>query len=172
MKTITTERPATGGRETPRQKQKVSRQPVASRLQILHLEDESTDAELAASMLKADGIDCDITRVETRGEFTASLEREEFKIILADYSLPSFDGLSALALRQEKCPGVPYIFLSGKLGEETAIAALRSGATDYVLKDNMARLAPAVRRAPQRVCLCVCVYPFAPVFVYVYVRVL
>jgi PAS domain S-box-containing protein len=70
-------------------------------------------------------------------------------IILADYRLPMYDGMSALGLAQEVCPDVPFIFVSGKLGEEAAIAALTRGATDYVLKENLSRLAPAVRRALQ-----------------------
>ena len=68
-------------------------------------------------------------------------------VILADYRLPSFDGLSALAIAQEKCPDVPFIFISGTIGEEFAVETLRRGATDYILKDRLSRLAPAVRRA-------------------------
>jgi PAS domain S-box-containing protein len=114
---------------------------------ILHLEDNPTDAELIQSMLTAEGLDCDMVRIETRAEFLAALEKGGFDLILADYSLPSFDSLTALAIAQEKRPSVPFIFVSGTLGEEFAIETLKKGATDYVLKHRLSRLVPAVRRA-------------------------
>jgi signal transduction histidine kinase len=114
---------------------------------ILNLEDNAYDAELNHCALLSDGIECKITRVETRESFLDSIESNSFDLILADYSLPSFDGLEALALARERRPHAPFIFVSGALGEEVAIEALKNGATDYVLKDRLARLAPAVRRA-------------------------
>src|SRR4029434_9728905 len=79
-------------------------------------------------------------------DFVAAIKREKFNLILADYTLPSFDGLSALKLAQEHAADVPFIFVSGTLGEDVAIEALKRGATDYVLKTRLARLGPAVKR--------------------------
>lgn len=115
-------------------------------LRILSLEDDPNDAELIGEMLEAAGIACELVRVDTQPAFEASIG-ESFDLILADYSLPSFDGLSALQLAIRVCPDVPFIFVSGTLGEEVAIEALKIGATDYVLKTRLSRLAPSVRRA-------------------------
>ncbi len=115
-------------------------------LRILSLEDDPNDAELIQETLEADGIACELVRVETRPAFEASV-REGVDLILADYTLPSFDGLSALRLAIGACPDVPFIFVSGTLGEEVAIEALKIGATDYVLKTRLSRLVPSVRRA-------------------------
>jgi signal transduction histidine kinase len=120
---------------------------MSSPLRILYLEDDPTDAVLVQDTLQASGIFCEITRVETRVEFLAALEQGGFALILADYSLPSFDGMSALGIAREKCANVPFIFVSGQLGEEVAIDALKIGATDYVLKTRLSRLVPSVQRA-------------------------
>ena len=88
-----------------------------------------------------------MVRIETREEFVAAMERGGFDLILADYSLPSFDGLSALAIARKTRPEVPFIFVSGAIGEEFAIETLKSGATDYVLKDRLSRLPTAIERA-------------------------
>ncbi len=120
---------------------------MKSSLRILYLEDEPLDADLVRSALHEEGIACRIFRVETSEEFIEAIDGGEFDIIFADYSLPGFDGLSALAIAKEKWPGIPFIFISGTMGEELAIETLKSGATDYVLKDRIARLAPSVRRA-------------------------
>jgi len=114
---------------------------------ILHLEDDQNDAELVQETLLSEGITCDVVRVETRADFFTSLEQGGFNIILADYALPQFDGLSALAMVKEKCPDIPFIFVSGAMGEELAIETLKNGATDYVLKHRLSRLVPAVHRA-------------------------
>ena len=95
-------------------------------LRVLHLEDNARDAELVRDLLEAGGVVCDITRVQTREEFVASLQNG-FDVILADYSLPSFDGMSALKIAALRSPDVPFIFVSGALGEELAIEALRGG---------------------------------------------
>src|SRR2546422_10438870 len=116
-------------------------------LRILHLEDNPADAELIQAILETEGIICDVTRVDTQADFFASIEHGGFDLILTDYTLPSFDGLSALKIALEKCPDVPFIFVSGTLGEEVAIETLKGGATDYVLKSRLTRLAPAVHRA-------------------------
>src|ERR1700736_5623294 len=120
---------------------------MKSPLRILYLEDEPKDAELVQETLAIDGISCQITRVETEADFIASLEQGGFDLILADYTLPSFDGLSALKIAQQHWPHVPFIFLSGTLGEEVAIEALKFGATDYVFKTRLSRIVPSVQRA-------------------------
>ena len=116
-------------------------------LRILHLEDNPTDAELIQGILETEGIICAVTRVDTQADFFASIERGGFDLILTDYTLPSFDGLSALKIALEKCPDVPFIFVSGTLGEEVAVEALKIGATDYILKQRLSRIAPSVHRA-------------------------
>lgn len=116
-------------------------------LRILSLEDDPNDTDLIREQLEAENITCQIVRVDTEGAFRAALERGEVDLILADYSLPSFDGISALKLAMKMLPAVPFIFVSGTLGEEVAIEALKIGATDYVLKTGLSRLAPSVLRA-------------------------
>src|SRR3984893_9715123 len=120
---------------------------MKSPLRILYLEDEPKDAELVEETLATEGISSQITRVETEADFIASLEQGGFDLILADYTLPSFDGLSALKIAQRDWPHVPFIFVSGTLGEEVAIEALKVGATDYVFKTRLSRIVPSVRRA-------------------------
>jgi len=120
---------------------------MTSHLRILHLEDDARDAELVLETLEAEGINCQVTRVETESEFKASLEPGAVDLILADYTLPSFDGLSALRIAQRDWPHVPFIFVSGTLDEEVAIEALKIGATDYVFKTRLSRIVPSVRRA-------------------------
>ena len=117
-----------------------------ARLRILLLEDSIQDAELIQDLLEADHFVCEATRVQTRAEFLAALEGGRFDLILADYKLPSFDGLSALKLALSARPDLPFIFVSG-FGEEIAIEALTSGATDYVLKTRLSRLVASVQRA-------------------------
>jgi len=126
---------------------KKERQSMEQTIQILHLEDDPNDIELAGAMLKDAGLSCRITPVRTRDEFERILDSGGTDIILADYRLPMYDGMSALRLVNELRPDTPFIFVSGVMGEEAAIEALTRGATDYVLKQNMSRLVPAVRRA-------------------------
>ena len=116
-------------------------------LRILSIEDDPKDAELIQSLLETEDIACEVTRVDTQAALVASLEQGGLDLILADYSLPSFDGISALKLAKKACPDVPFIFVSGTLGEEVAIEALKIGATDYVLKTRLSRLVPSVMRA-------------------------
>jgi PAS domain S-box-containing protein len=118
-----------------------------SPLRILLLEDNGADAALIQDFLEADSLLCDVVRVQARAEFVSALEDRRLDLILADYSLPSFDGISALKITIGTRPDVPFIFVSGTLGEEVAIEALKIGATDYVLKTKLSRLVPAVRRA-------------------------
>ena len=116
-------------------------------LRILHLEDNITDSALTVEMLEAAGFSCRVTRVDTQAGFAALLEEGSFDLILADYTLPSFDGLSALQLARARGPEVPFIFVSGTLDEEVAIESLKVGATDYIFKTKMSRIVPSVRRA-------------------------
>lgn len=117
-------------------------------LQILILDDVATDAELMIYELQEAGLVFQSMYVADKPSFLQALEKEQsLDIILSDYSLPSFDGLSALKMARERRPEVPFIFVSGALGEEMAIELLKRGATDYVLKGRLARLAPAVSRA-------------------------
>ncbi len=120
---------------------------MQSPLIILHLEDDPMDAELVRSTLDGDGIACKITRVKTRNHFVAAIERGGFDIIFADYSLPGFDGISALAIARIRCPFIPFIFISGNMGEELAIETLKSGATDYVLKNRTIKASTIRARA-------------------------
>lgn len=116
-------------------------------LRVLHLEDSVLDAELIRKNLADAGILCEFTRVETRKDYELALNKGTFDLILTDYTLPSYDGLSALSVATEKCPDIPFIFVSGTIGEDRAIEALKRGAMDYVLKDKLSRLAPRLQRA-------------------------
>jgi two-component system, cell cycle sensor histidine kinase and response regulator CckA len=116
---------------------------------ILYLEDDPMDVELAKARLDALDLAYRITWVQTQAEFEAALGEEALDVILADYRLPSYDGMSALQLAKKLRPEVPFIFVSGTMGEEAAIEALTQGATDYVLKEKLSRLGPAVQRALQ-----------------------
>jgi two-component sensor histidine kinase len=116
-------------------------------MKILHLEDSDDDAELIHEALRREVTTCRVTRVETREAFLEAMDRNGWDIILADYSMPSFDGISALKLAAEKRPEVPFIFVTGSLGEELAVETLKTGATDYILKHRLDRLPTAVARA-------------------------
>jgi PAS domain S-box-containing protein len=116
-------------------------------LRILHLEDDRDDAELVGAELAAAGIVCDISRVDNVAAFVQELSAGHVDLVLSDFSMPSFNGLAALTLARERWPDVPFLFISGTIGEERAIEALKLGATDYVLKQNLSRLGPAVQRA-------------------------
>jgi diguanylate cyclase (GGDEF)-like protein len=120
---------------------------VRTELRLLIVEDVPAEAEIAAWQLKSAGFRCTCKRVEREAEFRAALREWQPHVILSDFSLPQFDGLGALAIAAAEAPDVPFIFLSGTIGEEHAIQTLKRGAVDYVLKTNLARLAPAVRRA-------------------------
>ncbi len=120
---------------------------MAERLQIVHLEDNPLDAELVAVRLEREGVLADVQVVHSAADFEARLRERPPDLILADYALPGFDGLTALTLTRRLLPHVPYIFVTGEMGEELAIETLKQGATDYVLKTRLSRLPQAVRRA-------------------------
>ena len=116
-------------------------------LHILHIEDSEEDSELISHLLDSSGFPCEITRVDTRPQVFEALEKNSYDLILADCKLPNFSGLRALEIAHALKPEIPFVFVSGTIGEDTAIESLRNGATDYVLKDRLSRLVPAVRRA-------------------------
>jgi len=120
---------------------------MKERLVIIHLEDDPTDAELIEAMLESEGMACEIRRVETESDFLSAITTTHADLILSDYALPTFDGLSALILARTHCLDVPFIFVTGAMGEEKAVESMKQGATDYVLKHNLARLGMVVRRA-------------------------
>ena len=114
---------------------------------ILMVEDDASDAELIVRELKRAGMRCDAHRVETAVEFRRELDEYQPHVILSDFSMPKFDGMEALAIAKRSHPEIPFIFVSGTIGEENAVRALQSGAIDYVLKGNLLRLPPAIERA-------------------------
>jgi PAS domain S-box-containing protein len=120
-------------------------------LHILHLEDDPKDAALINDTLETGGIACTIVCVETEREFVAALEQGRIDLVLSDFTLPSFDGASAIALVHARWPDLPIILVSGTQGEERAIDSIKNGATDYVLKGHLSRLVPATIRAMQDV---------------------
>jgi signal transduction histidine kinase len=111
------------------------------------LEDDAADAELTKFALRKGGVHFSVSRVETKDEYLRELGERPPELILSDYSLPGFNGHDALEIAREQCPETPFIFVTGTMGEEVAIATLKSGATDYVLKTRLSRLVPAVNRA-------------------------
>jgi DNA-binding NtrC family response regulator len=116
-------------------------------VRILILEDVPADAELMERELHKGGIEFSAKRVETKETFLKELKDFAPDLILADLTLPTFNGIAALAIVQEKYPDIPFIFVSGTIGEELAIETLKRGAADYVLKDRLSRLVPAVNQA-------------------------
>src|SRR5882724_10114609 len=116
-------------------------------LSILCLEDNPNDRQLMEVALAGDGLNCRFTHVEERKEFEAALKQKKFDLIVSDFTLPSYDGRSALSVVRELQPETPFILFSGTIGEERAVEFLKSGATDCVVKDNFERLGSVVRRA-------------------------
>jgi len=114
-------------------------------LRVLHLEDDPKDAELIRATLEAAGFAPEIMVVQTKADYLAQLEHG-WELVLADYKLPQFDGLRALALFKERGLDIVFILISGTIGEEAAVAAMHAGASDYIPKNGLARLGPAVER--------------------------
>ena len=121
--------------------------PGQNSVRVLLLEDSEMDADLISAHLDKIGPTVDLVRAIDRDSFNAALRLDGYDVILSDYSLPGFDGLSALVIAREVLPETPFIFVSGVLGEEIAAESFKQGATDYVLKSRLARLEPAIIRA-------------------------
>jgi signal transduction histidine kinase len=117
------------------------------RLRVLHLEDSAPDHELAMAYLQRAGLGVDVLRVDSEAAFRDALAAQEWDVVLSDFNLPGFDGLRAQQILQDSGRSLPFILVSGEIGEDTAVAAMRNGASDYLLKNNLARLAPAVEHA-------------------------
>ena len=118
-------------------------------MRILHLEDDARDAAIVRNRLEVEGLSCDIVLVDDRNGFESALTREPFDLIISDYTLPLYDGITALKHALAAQPDVPVILISGTVGDEEAVKCLHIGATDYLLKARLDRLGPAVRRAIQ-----------------------
>ncbi len=120
-------------------------------LRILHLEDNPADHELICGTVRKTGLSCEFTLATDRAGYEANLIPGGFNLILADYSLPGYDGMAALSAARNHHPDTPFIFVSGSIGEERAVESLKHGATDYILKDHMERLPAAIHRALREV---------------------
>lgn len=120
--------------------------PPSEALRLLHLEDSEMDHELVLAHMRRAGVPVIPSRVDTEADFLQALERE-WDVVISDYNLPGFSGLVALDLLTASGRELPFILVSGEIGEETAVEAMRNGASDYLLKNNLARLAPAVLHA-------------------------
>ena len=117
---------------------------MGASLRVLIVEDSEDDTMLLVRQLKQGGYDPMYDRVESPPELIAALEREPWDIVVSDYSMPRFSGLDALKIVKRNRPMMPFIIVSGTIGEDTAVAAMRAGAQDYIMKSNLKRLAPAV----------------------------
>jgi len=115
-------------------------------IRVLIVEDSEDDSELVVRELKRGGYDVKCKRVETAAALEAACEMQEWDLVISDFSMPIFSGMEALALVREKRTDMPFIFVSGTMGEETAVTAMRNGAQDYLVKGNLTRLVPAVQR--------------------------
>jgi signal transduction histidine kinase len=120
--------------------------PAGRTLRLLHLEDSDLDHDLALAHLARGGLRVQAERVDSEPEFSQALGRD-WDVILSDFNVPGFSGLKALELARERAAATPFILVSGEIGEDVAVAAMRNGASDYLLKNNLARLAPAVEHA-------------------------
>jgi CheY-like chemotaxis protein len=120
-------------------------------MRILLIEDVAEDAELIKHALHQANLIFHCQRVDTRADFLSELEHHPPDVIISDHGLSKFDGFTALAVAKERCPDTPFIFVTGALGEEMAISSFQNGATDYVLKDRLSHLAPAILRALREV---------------------
>ena len=119
----------------------------ARRLRMLHLEDSAPDHDLAMAHLARAGLATDVLRVDSEAAFREALASRDWDVVLSDFNLPGFDGLHAQQILKDSGRELPFILVSGEIGEDTAVAAMRNGASDYLLKNNLARLAPAVEHA-------------------------
>ena len=121
--------------------------PASRPLRVLHLEDNELDHALAAVHLQRAGLQPELLRVDTEADYRQALAAQDWDVVLSDFNLPGFTGLRAQQILKDSGREVPFILVSGEIGEDTAVAAMRNGASDYLLKNNLARLAPAVEHA-------------------------
>jgi DNA-binding NtrC family response regulator len=118
------------------------------RLRVLHLEDSELDHQLMLAHLRRGGLLVDVVRIDSEAEFLQAIEPEQdWDVVISDYNLPGFSGLVALDLLKASAQMIPFILVSGEIGEDTAVEAMRNGASDYLLKNNLTRLAPALLHA-------------------------
>jgi signal transduction histidine kinase len=129
-----------------RQNRRMDARPPVRPLRVLHLEDSDLDHELALAQLRRAGLAVQARRIESRAEFERELDGD-WDLVLSDFNLPGFSGLQALELLRASGRELPFILVSGEIGEDTAVEAMRNGASDYLLKNNLARLAPAMEHA-------------------------
>ncbi|MBN2202429.1 PAS domain S-box protein [bacterium] len=122
---------------------------AARELKILYLEDNPLDVELTRSRLEVEGLLHRMTHLRTRAEFLDAMQKGGFDVLMIDYSVPGFAGLEALEIARALYPDAPILIISGTIGEEIAIDTMRRGANDYVLKNRISRLSPAIRRVVQ-----------------------
>src|SRR5687767_2380089 len=115
-------------------------------LRVLQVEDTEDDAALVAAALTRAGYHVFARRIDTADDLRRELEESEWDLVIADYTIPGFSGTQALSIVREQHPDLPFIFVSATIGEDTAVAAMKTGAQDYIMKGNLARLAPAVER--------------------------
>ena len=116
------------------------------KLRVLHIEDNPDDALLVRRLLKKNGYDIEMRLVENAADLDSALVNEEWDIVLSDYALPKFDGLTALKRVVEHDPDLPFILVSGAVGDETAVLIMKAGAKDFIMKDTLGRLIPAISR--------------------------
>lgn len=129
-----------------RRRRPVTRRSTARRLRILHFEDSAFDHTIFLAQLRAGGLEAEVCRAESEAELRAALA-EPWDLVVSDFSLPGYSGLQALALVREHDPLLPFVLVSGTIGEDIAVQAMRDGASDYLLKQNLARLVPALQHA-------------------------
>ncbi len=115
-------------------------------IRVLMVEDSEDDATLIARELRRGGYELAFTRVDSAEAMRAALTRESWDLVICDYSMPHFTGVDALKLLRATGLETPFIFVSGTIGEDTAVAALKQGAQDYIMKENLKRLIPAIQR--------------------------
>ena len=120
---------------------------AAPPLRVLHLEDNELDHELAVVHLQRAGLCCEVLRVDSEAAYREALAAGDWAVVLSDFNLPGFTGLRAQQILKDSGRDLPFILVSGEIGEDTAVAAMRNGASDYLLKNNLARLAPAIEHA-------------------------
>ena len=123
---------------------------MSETIRVLIVEDLPTDAELSEREIRKALGSCEFRRVETREEYLAALNEYRPALIVSDFKMPQFDGLSALKLALERCPDVPFIMVTGSMNEDTAVECMKAGAWDYVIKEHVKRLGPAVGSAMER----------------------